>query len=210
MFCRKVIEVQKSFPVLLETFRRLRVLGLVGGKKIIERRVGLLPARGHPDLVEIGLGLGLQGFRQRVQDIGCFVDPAPQYTSLINVWKRHPLSKRFLTTIQGKDIAEYRDNRLETVGDQTVLHEIGLLSRLYSTAIKEWGMGGLLNPVVQIRKPKMPKARDRRLKPGELDRIVVATESSFLPDLVSFSVETAMRQGKLAGVAWDLVDHKKR
>ena len=133
-----------------------------------------------------------------------------QYTSLVNVWKRHPLSKRFLTTIQGKDIAEYRDNRLETVGDQTVLHEIGLLSRLYSTAIKEWGMGGLLNPVVQIRKPKMPKARDRRLKPGELDRIVVATESSFLPDLVSFSVETAMRQGKLAGVAWDLVDHKKR
>ena len=210
MFCLKVIEGQKSFPVLLETFRRLRVLGLVGGKKIIERRVGLLPALGHPDLVEIGLGLGLEGFRQRVQDIGCFVDPAPQYTSLTNVWKRHPLSKRFLTTIQGKDIAEYRDNRLETVGAQTVLHEIGLLSRLYSTAIKEWGMGGLLNPVVQIRKPKMPKARDRRLKPRELDRIVVATESSFLPDLVSFAVETAMRQGELAGVAWDLVDHKKR
>ena len=133
-----------------------------------------------------------------------------QYTSLVNVWKRHPLSKRFLATIQGKDVAEYRDKRLETVGAQTVLHEIGLLSRLYNTAIKEWGMGGLLNPVAQIRKPKMPKSRDRRLKPGELDRITASTESSFLSDLVPFAVETAMRQGELSGMTWDLVDIKKR
>ena len=133
-----------------------------------------------------------------------------QYTSLINIWKRHPLSKRFLTTIHGKDIAEYRDERLERVGAQTVLHEIGLLSRLYNTAIKEWGMGGLLNPVVQIRKPKMPKARDRRLRPGELDRIVAESGSSFLTDLVPFAIETAMRQGEIAGMTWDLVDLKKR
>ena len=77
-------------------------------------------------------------------------------------------------------------------------------------AIKEWGMGVLLNPVTQIRKPRMPKARDRRPKPEELDRIVDATESSFLPDLVPFAVETAMRQGELAGMAWELVDLKKR
>ena len=133
-----------------------------------------------------------------------------QYTSLVNVWKRHPLSKRFLTTIQGKDIAEYRDNRLETVGAQTVLHEIGLLSRLYNTAIKEWGMGGLLNPVAQIRKPRMPKARDRRLWPGEVDRIVATTESSFLPDLVLFAVETGMRQGEIARMEWEHIDLKKK
>ena len=133
-----------------------------------------------------------------------------QYTSLVNVWKRHPLSKRFLASIQGKDIAEYRDKRLETVGAQTVLHEIGLLSRIYNTAIKEWGMGGLLNPVVQIRKPRMPKSRDRRLRTGEMERIVAATESSFLPDLVPFAVETGMRQGELAGMTWGLVDLKKR
>ena len=71
-------------------------------------------------------------------------------------------------------------------------------------------MGVLLNPVTQIRKPRMPKARDRRPKPEELDRIVDATESSFLPDLVPFAVETAMRQGELAGMAWELVDLKKR
>ena len=133
-----------------------------------------------------------------------------QYTSLVNVWKRHPLSKRFLTTIQGKDIAEYRDNRLETVGAQTVLHEIGLLSRLYNTAIKEWGMGGLLNPVVQIRKPRMPKARDRRLKHGEPKRICGASKSEILTSIVWFAVETGMRQAEIAGMTWDLVDLKKR
>jgi integrase len=133
-----------------------------------------------------------------------------QYTSLVNVWKRSSLAKRSLASIQGKDIAQYRDKRLETVGAQTVLHEIGLLSRLFNTAIKEWGMGGLVNPVGQIRKPKMPRSRDRRFRPGEMERIVAATESSFLPDLVPFAVETGMRQGELSGMTWNLVDLKKR
>jgi hypothetical protein len=41
-------------------------------------------------------------------------------------------------------------------------------------------MTGLVNPVMQIRKPKLPEGRDRRLKPGELERILEASGFPFL------------------------------
>lgn len=141
-----------------------------------------------------------------------------QYTSLVNHWKRSSLAKCSLASIQGKDIAEYRDKRLHgnkekgipPVGSQTVLHEIGLLSRLYTTAIKEWGMGGLINPVSQIRKPKMPRARDRRLFPEELEKISDASESPLLCDIVRFAVETAMRREEISRMRWDDADLRKK
>ena len=133
-----------------------------------------------------------------------------QYISLVGILKRSFLARRSLAQIKGKDIALYRDQRLKEVSAQTVIHELNLISRLYNTAIKEWGLGGLINPVSQIRKPKLPRARDRRLLPGELDRILSASDSPVLSDLVRFAVETAMRRGELAGMTWDMVDLRKR
>ena len=71
-------------------------------------------------------------------------------------------------------------------------------------------MAGLVNPVMQIRKPKLPQGRDRRLLPGELDRICSASDSPVLADLVRFAVETGMRRGELSGMTWETVDIKKR
>ena len=92
--------------------------------------------------------------------------------SRIDRWRIHPVGKRPLAQIQGKDIAAYRDARLKEVAPNTVRLELALLSHLFTIAVKEWGMAGLVNPVMQIRKPKLPRGRDRRLLPGELERIV--------------------------------------
>ena len=80
----------------------------------------------------------------------------------------------------------------------TVRHELAILSHVFTIAVKEWGMGGLSNPVKQIRAPKMPPGRDRRLKPDELDRILSVSESPVLPDLARFAIEMAMRQEEIA------------
>ena len=133
-----------------------------------------------------------------------------QEKALIKKWKSHPLAIRSLPSIQGKDIATYRDDRLKTVSPNTVRLELAVISHLYTVAVKEWGMAGLVNPVMQIRKPKLPQGRDRRLLPGELDRILTATDSTALAALVRFAVETAMRRGELAGMTWDMVELKKR
>ncbi len=128
----------------------------------------------------------------------------------IERWKDHPLGKRALSQIQGKDIAAYRDARLKEVAPNTVRLELALLSHLFTIAVKEWGMAGLVNPVMQIRKPKLPKGRDRRLLPGELEAICQASDSPVLADVARFAVESAMRRGEIAGMTWDMVDLKKR
>ncbi|MHB1564507.1 MAG: site-specific integrase [Leptospirillum sp.] len=124
-------------------------------------------------------------------------------------WKKS-FGSRSLASITSTDIAKYRDNRLKEVSENMVRLELALLSHVFTIAIKEWGMTGLVNPVMQIRKPKLPPGRDRRLLPGELDRILSASESPVLPDIVRFAVETGMRQAELAGMTWDLLDLKKR
>lgn len=124
-------------------------------------------------------------------------------------WKK-TFGSRSIASISSTDIAKYRDNRLKEVSENMVRLELALLSHLFTIAVKEWGMSGLVNPVMQIRKPKLPPGRDRRLLPGELDRILNASESPVLPALARLAVETGMRQAEIAGMTWDLVDLKKR
>ena len=131
-------------------------------------------------------------------------------TVRMRIWKRSSLAKRSLASIQGKDIAVYRDARLKEVAPNTVRHELAILSHVFTIAVKEWGMGGLSNPVRQIRAPKMPAGRDRRLLPGELDRIFSVTESPVLGHIAQFAIETGMRQEEIARMEWLHVDLKKR
>ena len=125
--------------------------------------------------------------------------------------QRFSLAKYSLASIQGKEIAAFRDMREKGgVGPNTIRLDLALISHLFSTAIKEWGMTGLINPVQQIRKPRLPKGRDRRIRHGELERIIKASESPLLGELIRFALETAMRRSELAGMVWNLVDLKKR
>ena len=132
-------------------------------------------------------------------------------TNRANALKRWPISMLSLAQIQGKDIAAFRDERVKSgASPNTVRLDLALLSHLFTIAVKEWGMAGLVNPVMQIRKPKLPHGRDRRLLPGELARICDASESSVLPDLIRFAIEAGARRGELSMMTWDLVDLKKR
>ena len=125
-------------------------------------------------------------------------------------WKKTGLAARNLASIQGKDLAAWRDERLLAVKPATVDRELRIISHLFTIAVKEWGMSGLVNPVSQIRKPKLPPGRDRRLLSGELEKILANTESPHLSDIVRFALETAMRRGEIAGMTWEMVDLKKR
>ena len=64
-------------------------------------------------------------------------------------WKA-ALGSRSLASINSSDIAKFRDERLKSVSPNMVRLELALLSHLFTIAIKEWGMSGLVNPVQQI------------------------------------------------------------
>ena len=134
-----------------------------------------------------------------------------QELSRLRILKASSLSSRSLASIQGKDVASYRDKRLKEISEATLRRELTILSSVFKCAVKEWGMPGLTNPVEVIRLPSARgEIRERRLHSGELDRILSASESSVLPHLARFAVETAMRQSEISGMSWDLVDIKKR
>lgn len=135
---------------------------------------------------------------------------------LIERLKQTRLAQYSLATIQGADIAAYRDERsAEGAAANTVRIELALLSHLYTVAASDWGMP-LVNPVKLARKPKLPKGRDRRLDPKpdeegntEEDRLLAAcraSKSRYLEPIVRIALETGMRRGEILGLQWKFID----
>jgi integrase len=115
-----------------------------------------------------------------------------------------------LARLHPADLASYRDQRLKQVGSQSVLHELRLVQRILNTATTEWGIylpHG--NPVSQVRMPKRPKGRERRISPEEETSLVEALAyNPVMRRLVTFAIETGMRRGELANMRWDHINWK--
>lgn len=134
---------------------------------------------------------------------------AQQEGSRINILSRSSLAPRYLAAIRSTDVAKYRDERLDERSPITVNNELILLSHLFTVARKEWGMEGLRNPVSDIRKPKQPAGRDRRLRPGEEEVLLKKAQPKFRPMIV-IALETAMRLGEIVTLRWEHVDLARR
>lgn len=115
-----------------------------------------------------------------------------------------------LSKVSAPDIAKYRDSRLKEATKTTVSHELALISHVFTTAIREWGFVNLHNPVSQIKKPGFNRSRDRRLIAGEIECVLAVTESEALKHIVPLALETAMREGEIAGLTWEDFDMKNR
>lgn len=125
-------------------------------------------------------------------------------------WKTQPLATRYLATLRGVDFAKYRDGRMDSGrAAATVRQELQVVSHLFETARKEWGMEGLLNPLKNIRKPSASNERDRRLKPGEFERIsaeLARRGNPYALPAFELAIETSLRQAMLFSLRWEWVD----
>jgi integrase len=105
--------------------------------------------------------------------------------------------------------SRYRDTRLKQVQPGTVIRELGLLRSIFETARREWGYASFLNPVAEIKKPRAPEGRERRLRPGEIDALTKACNTitcSWLLHGIQLAIETGLRRGELLGIRWQHVD----
>jgi integrase len=133
-----------------------------------------------------------------------------QETSVIEYFKREPISKRFMASIRSSDIAAWRDAHLTEVSAATVVRKLGVLSHVFNTARREWGLESLSNPVGLVRKPRLPKGRERRLLPGELDALLAASQSTELRAMLCLVLESSMRRGELVSLEWKNVNLSRR
>jgi integrase len=126
---------------------------------------------------------------------------------------RQAIAKARVADLSAGMVREYRDARLKTVAASTVNREMNLLGHVIETARKEWAVPFQVNPVQEVRRPKNPPARDRRLRPGEEERLLSACSAArggFLPACVVLAIETGMRQGEIVGLQWKDVDLERR
>jgi integrase len=131
-----------------------------------------------------------------------------QERSRIGALLRHPISKFSLENLSKQAFRDYRDARLALVSGSTVARELALLSVAMAWARNE--RDAPCDPAwIDGLKPSENPARERRLEPGEYERLMAAAPS-WLQSYVALAVETAMRRGELAMLKWADIDLQRR
>lgn len=126
-------------------------------------------------------------------------------TKRLDVFLRYSWSALPLNKATPQVFSRYRDTRSRQVRPGTVVRELGLLRAVFETARREWDIPMLENPLAKVRKPKAPQGRDRRLRCGELDRLLEAATDSrndWLRPGILFAIETGMRRGEILNIRW--------
>jgi integrase len=128
---------------------------------------------------------------------------------LVRSLLKHPVSRVTLFNATPSHFSEYRDERSAEVKPGTLVREFGLIQRVFEVARREWGYPLTPNPIAEIRMPVVKNARDRRLKPGELERILAATDRCFnklMEPIIRFAIETGMRRSEITSLRWSDYD----
>lgn len=134
----------------------------------------------------------------------------------IRMFQEHPLAQRSMGSLQAKDFATYRDQRVQEVSNNTVRLELALLSHLYTVAIKEWCFP-IEHELKNIRKPKPGAARERRLVDDEEARLLQGAKEIPSPKLrfwltacIRIGISTGMRAGEILSLDWKQVNLTRR
>ena len=136
----------------------------------------------------------------------------------VNYLKRFPISNLYLSQLDTKILAEFRDARLEEgKAGSTVNKYLGLISRAINKGRRELDIPVNFNPVSLVEKCEERKEVDRSLDEEEWERLVECASRKefpqikdrygrifnkreslyFMKEIIIFARETLMRQGEL-------------
>ena len=132
----------------------------------------------------------------------------------VNRLIREDIAKVKLKELGAKHVANWRDEREKTVSSATVIRDMASMSAAVTVAVKEWKWLDH-NPFKDVKWPKPPPGRDRRITEDEIDRILMCAgyQSDEKPESVRaktaaaflFAIETAMRDGEIASLTMENV-----
>lgn len=154
------------------------------------------------------LGVLLERYRQEVTpEKRGYVQENYRLLQLI----RHPISLRSLASLRNVDFSDYRNERIKQVSPKTVQLELALLSAVLNNARRDWSIP-IENSVTDIRKPKLPRGRDRRLVGDEEARLfeaAVECKSEGLDVCIRLALELGMRRGEISNLQWSQIDFEQ-
>ena len=106
------------------------------------------------------------------------------------------------------DFVAYGDERLKEIKPSSLARESTPIRHMFEVARKEWGLP-ITNPLIDLSIPNSDPKRERRLRTGELQRLLEAAQLSGTPFLVSiilFALITGMRRGEILALRWSDID----
>jgi integrase len=116
-----------------------------------------------------------------------------------------------MRTIKSQHIGSFRDQLIrEQKSPNTIRLYLAILSHLFTIAKTEWGFDNLNNPVLKIRRPRLPQSKGTRLSDDDIHRICQHSQSSLLPLLIHVALDTAMRVSEIIKLRVTDCDFKKR
>ncbi|MDA9499556.1 integrase [Bradyrhizobium sp. CCBAU 11357] len=124
-----------------------------------------------------------------------------------------PICKLPLSNLKTTDFASYRDRRLACVAPTTLKRQLNPIQHMFEVAKREWAIPIKDNPIKALRFSVKMRMRTRRLRHGELDRLVKAAHccrSEEIVQIIHFALATAMRRGEIANMQWKDLDKKRR
>ena len=122
---------------------------------------------------------------------------------------RHSCSKKRLSELSHIDFTGYRDERLKEVSPATLRRQLTPLRHMFRHAHDEWSVPLRDNPLSKVKLAGTDKRRERRVREGELDRLLAAgrkTRNPLLIPIVRLALETAMRRGEILALRFRDVD----
>ena len=194
--------VSRSFHVLKDAEAWARQIGVAGGPKRVAKR--------PKGTATVTLGELVKRYRDTVsvKKRGYAVERV-----VLTAFLRHPICRKRLSEIRPEDFASYRDERLKTIKASTLKRQFAPLHNLFELARDEWELPLRENPLGKVRVKSPQQRRERRLKSGEMDKLVAATHScrntAILP-IILFAVETGMRRSEIINLRWEHVDRETR
>lgn len=135
--------------------------------------------------------------------------------------KRSWICELSLAAIRKQDAYKFKDERLKDtwngkpITEGSVKRQIGILHRIFEVAREEWGYENLANPFRGMKLRENP-GRERRLKDGELERLLTACQACrglnkiYVPLAIYLAIETGMREQEIFNLRWPDVDFKDR
>ena len=132
---------------------------------------------------------------------------------VLGAFLRHRICRKRLSEIGSEDFAAYRDERLRAIKPSTLKRELSPLHNLFVLAREEWGLPLRENPLDKVRLPSIANNRERRLKDGELESLVLAARSCrsrSIAAIILLAVESAMRRGEILNLRWENIQTAER
>lgn len=132
---------------------------------------------------------------------------------VLNAFLRNAICKKALANIATSDFARYRDERLREVQPSTLRRQLNPIQNMFEVARDEWGLPIKENPLAKLKLKATDNRRARRLREGELKRLIEAgkdTRNPYIIQIALFAIETAMRRGEMLALRWAQVDLQRR